>query len=103
MQRIHIQINVRPQGDIQSKYDGIDKDTPIPTDRQVRLFSMCLTVFTLMEVIEKLNNSSACWIIHFVRAVPVFSLSLVKIRLSTAEYFKQRWRRYVTLLATLLS
>lgn len=23
------------QGDIQAKYEGIDKDTPIPTDRQV--------------------------------------------------------------------
>lgn len=23
------------QGDIQAKYDSIDKDTPIPTDRQV--------------------------------------------------------------------
>lgn len=25
-----------PQGDIQAKYESIDKDTPIPTDRQVR-------------------------------------------------------------------
>lgn len=24
------------QGDIQSRYESIDKDTPIPTDRQVR-------------------------------------------------------------------
>lgn len=27
------------QGDIQAKYESIDKDTPIPTDRQVTYLS----------------------------------------------------------------
>lgn len=26
-----------PQGDIQAKYESIDKDTPIPTDRQIEV------------------------------------------------------------------
>lgn len=30
------------QGDIQAKYEGIDKDTPIPTDRQVH---SCLKMY----------------------------------------------------------
>lgn len=32
------------QGDIQAKYDAIDKDTPIPTDRQVPQHALRITV-----------------------------------------------------------
>lgn len=35
------------QGDIQAKYEGIDKDTPIPTDRQVHsCLKMHVTPYT---------------------------------------------------------
>lgn len=32
-----LSFSVCPQGDIQGKYESIDKDTPIPTDRQIEV------------------------------------------------------------------
>lgn len=44
------------QGDIQAKYDSIDKDTPIPTDRQVDIsFQTQLWPFSFLKYFNGLQ------------------------------------------------